>query len=255
MWMLLWLLVTSCGFKWYVQSEGGPITTICVSIWFWLRYLLLQGKTKIRQGSPSQACCSLNKDAIDWLWVACLLSAIWHHDWVFPLLLEMWHELRMQILYHCLLRFGWIKMYLSKPTIGSWWSQWVVMAACHCYLWWTWWSDTLWATLIRSWLHPLSCYPQIAFVEISLQFHRCMLWILWVHPGEIGTWMLQKCLVMSCIIQEWHCWWPGGGNWWVWIRLRPGPVLSSRYPAAVSTHSLWQLDASSIDISLRFECI
>ncbi len=43
---------------------------------------------------------------------------------------------------------GQIIMYLlSIPTIGSWWSQWVVMAVHHCYLWARWWSDTLGVTL------------------------------------------------------------------------------------------------------------
>jgi hypothetical protein len=32
------------------------------------------------------------------------------------------------------------------------------MAACHCRSWWRWWSVTLWATLMRLWLHSLSCY-------------------------------------------------------------------------------------------------
>jgi hypothetical protein len=35
-----------------------------------------------------------------------------------------------------------------------------------------WWSDTLWVTLIRLWLHWLSWYCQIVVVEISLQFYR-----------------------------------------------------------------------------------
>jgi hypothetical protein len=43
---------------------------------------------------------------------------------------------------------GQIIMYLlSIPTIGSWWSQWVVMAVHHCYLWARWWCDTLGVTL------------------------------------------------------------------------------------------------------------
>jgi hypothetical protein len=67
--------------------------------------------------------------------------------------------------------FGLIVMFLSTPTVGSWWNQLVPMAACHCYLWWRWWSDTLWATLIRLWLHFLSCYLQNV-VEISLQSPR-----------------------------------------------------------------------------------
>ncbi len=56
------------------------------------------------------------------------------------------------------------------PPIRRWWSQWVVMVALHCYLWCScWWSDTLWATLIRLWLLSLSYYLQTV-LEISLQF-------------------------------------------------------------------------------------
>jgi hypothetical protein len=61
-------------------------------------------------------------------------------------------------------------MYLS-PTVGSWWSQWVVRAACHCCSWQRWRSGTLWGTLIRLWPHSLLCYVQ-SVVEISLQSHR-----------------------------------------------------------------------------------
>jgi hypothetical protein len=57
--------------------------------------------------------------------------------------------------------FGLLIIYLSTPTVRSSQSQWVVMAALHCYSWWRWWSDTLWATLIKLWLHSLSCYLQI----------------------------------------------------------------------------------------------
>ncbi len=64
--------------------------------------------------------------------------------------------------------FGWL-LY-TMPTIRSRWTQWVVTAACHCYSWWRWWSDTLWMTLIRLWLHLLLCYVWIVVVEISLQF-------------------------------------------------------------------------------------
>ncbi len=42
---------------------------------------------------------------------------------------------------------GWV--FIIYTTIGSWCSQWVVMAAHHCYLWWRWRSDILWATIIR----------------------------------------------------------------------------------------------------------
>jgi hypothetical protein len=78
----------------------------------------------------------------------CLLRGSWHHDWVFSLLSKIQHKHRMQI-------FSWlyawnfehISIYLSKPTIRSWWNQWGVMAASPCNWWWRWWvwysvSDT-----------------------------------------------------------------------------------------------------------------
>jgi hypothetical protein len=49
-------------------------------------------------------------------------------------------------------KFGLITLKLSTPPMRNGWSQQVVMAACHCYSWWRWQSDTLWATLIRLWL-------------------------------------------------------------------------------------------------------
>jgi hypothetical protein len=52
-----------------------------------------------------------------------------------------------------------IIIYSSTPTVRSWWLQ--LVAACHCYLWSMWWSDTLWATLIRLRLHSLLSYLQI----------------------------------------------------------------------------------------------
>lgn len=38
--------------------------------------------------------------------------------------------------------------YLHPPFGGCWWSQWVVLAACHGYSRWRWLSDTFWSTLI-----------------------------------------------------------------------------------------------------------
>ncbi len=87
-----------------------------------------------------------------------LLSASQHHIWVFPLLPERQQKLRTQIVYNGLPKFWQIIICLSTLTVGSWWTQSVVMAARHCRLWWRWWSVTLWATLMRLWLHSLSCY-------------------------------------------------------------------------------------------------
>jgi hypothetical protein len=43
--------------------------------------------------------------------------------------------------------FGFI-IVLIYTLVRSWWSQFRVMAARHCYSWWRWWSNTMWVTLI-----------------------------------------------------------------------------------------------------------
>jgi hypothetical protein len=89
-----------------------------------------------------------------WVWFALSnLSASWTSWPKTSLLLEnvtetSWHRFT----WNC----GQIILCLSTPTVSSWGCQWLVMAAGHCYLWWRWWFDTFWATLIRLWLHSLS---------------------------------------------------------------------------------------------------
>ncbi len=71
--------------------------------------------------------------------------------------------------HQCILLEG----YLSTPTIGTYWSLWVVMAAhFHCYFWWRCLSDTLCATVIRLRWHSLSCYLQYVIVHFPLESHR-----------------------------------------------------------------------------------
>jgi hypothetical protein len=57
---------------------------------------------------------------------------------------------------------GWNYYILIYTTVRH--HDYELIASYHCYSWWTWWSDTLWATLIRLWLH-LSCYHQTVVVE------------------------------------------------------------------------------------------
>ncbi len=63
------------------------------------------------------------------------------------------------------------------------------MAACHCYSWWSWWSDNFWVRLIGLWMASLLCYLQSVIVEFSLQqvqgFMVCNQFIKW-------TWCLLQ---------------------------------------------------------------
>ncbi len=142
-----------------------------------MRCLLVHGQVKVWWILPSQTCCSLNEDAIDFVLAMSLLSAVQHYKRVFLLFPETWQILRMQISYIDLPKFGadcYILIYTHNPELIS---QWVVMSVDHCYLWWIWWSDTSWATCIRLWLHSLPCYVQ-RVVEIYLQLDKPF-W-LWV---------------------------------------------------------------------------
>ncbi len=80
-------------------------------------------------------------------------------------------------------------VYLSVPTVGTWWSQLGVMATCHCYFQW-WWSEILWVTLIGLWLtlvmldmvllEPTEWLLSHCCCGVSLQSHWCDMY-LWVY--------------------------------------------------------------------------
>ncbi len=94
--------------------------------------------------------------------------------------------------------FGQIIMYLSTPTVRSWWIQWVVMeqlGIAICDERW-WWSISFSETLRRLFLHSLSCDLQLLVVEISLQFHRYM-GLAWYHWLTCTLHCSQKPLLKS----------------------------------------------------------
>ncbi len=86
--------------------------------------------------------------------------------------IEPTHMPLLMILWGFVQNFWWIIILLSTPAaVGSWWRQWVVMAAWPCNLWYMWWSETLSMILIRYHCTPFHVsYLQIVIVEISLQF-------------------------------------------------------------------------------------
>ncbi len=106
--------------------------------------------------------------------------------------METQEKFRTQIL-------GWLQD-SSAPTIGSWWSQWVVRPAHHCFLLWRWWSDTLWVTLIRfTTVHALLCYLQKVVVEIPLQSHKSLIiWSCLVCAAAVGSCSWRPIRVSQC---------------------------------------------------------
>jgi len=101
----------------------------------------------------------------------------------------------------------WFHTYLYL-SLGADESQWVVMAACHGYLWHSWWLDTLWVALIRLWPHSLSCHYQ--FVEISLQSHICVM-VAGIHGAVVlpwtCVWLLQIASHFFCACRVWSLFW------------------------------------------------
>jgi len=69
----------------------------------------------------------------------------------------------------------------------------VVMAVCHCHLWWRWRSDALWVTLTRLWLQLLSFYLHVVDVKISLESHRysSSMSHLFYHCSTASNWTKQ----------------------------------------------------------------
>jgi hypothetical protein len=120
----------------------------------------------------------------------------------------------------------------STSIVASWWSQWVVMAACYCYLWWCSWSDMSLVTLIRLWLH-YSCHASSGFagtdrtvpfnvvVEIHWQSRSYL-------PLECFSW------VVCCVSWSWS---ENAPVVLIWHPLVP--MLSQQQQYQV--HNLWML--------------
>jgi hypothetical protein len=65
------------------------------------------------------------------------------------------------------------------------------------YLFGRWWSDALWATLLRVWLHSLAHHVKVLAVEISLQFHRYLFGN--VRTQGLSHWAGSWSLINFCV--------------------------------------------------------
>jgi hypothetical protein len=102
-------------------------------------------------------------------------------------------------LYNSLPKFGLVIIYLCKPTVGSWWSQWAVMAARQWYSWWRWWFDTLWVTLIRLWPHSWCVDLVFSGIDLTATFGL----LLWTFPCSLRDNFYQLwCLNVLCSRHE-----------------------------------------------------
>ncbi len=123
-----------------------------------------------------------------------------HHDWLLLLLLKMHRNSRHRFLEWFAWTFVHVAIYLCTPTVGSWQRQWVIKAAHHCYSQWRWWSDTLWATLIRLWLYSLPCcLPFLCCGELCAISDICVL-----PQGHIKLYLWTENNI-GCFFLIFHC--------------------------------------------------
>lgn len=100
-------------------------------------------------------------------------------------------------------------------TVGRWWTQWVHMAAHHCYLWWSWWSDTceqFFLSLRRlSLLRRFPCIFIYIYICSANSLYVLFTWLAWhLNPGE-STWFFSK--TPSCETWEWDFHWRSINEW------------------------------------------
>jgi hypothetical protein len=123
-------------------------------------------------------------------------------------------------LYNSLPKFGLVIIYLCKPTVGSWWSQWGVMAARQWYSSWRWWFDTLWVTLIRLWSHSFLVCWFWYFVELTWQLPLDYYCGLFLAVSEIifiscDVWMF--CAADMRLIWQYGWWYITKASTWGWF--------------------------------------
>jgi hypothetical protein len=102
-------------------------------------------------------------------------------------------------------------------TVGSWWSQWVAMAAHHCYSWWRWkiWQFVYDPHKGMSYDHSNSC---VAFKMLLWRFLHSHRYIVFAHDNlcvsAIYIFLLSMTLISSrqrwvaldvVLWQQWSC--------------------------------------------------
>jgi hypothetical protein len=191
-------VVNSGELKNMFEVQESPMTTFYVglSILSAQDAFFYRRQAKMKWSLSSQAFCSLNEETIDFFYKLCLTESspfFWKCD------RNSSHRFCVMVCPD----FWLIIVYLSTPNMRSLWSQWVVMAACHCHSLGRGQSDILCATLIMLWLHRLYCYFQV--VEISLQFLRymCITWKVLVYYFKSQVQALQSCF--GSIVQNLVC--------------------------------------------------
>ncbi len=125
--------------------------------------------------SLTQAGCSLNEDFVDFSLSAMSLEC-WPTSWLSHCCFQKCGSNSGCRFYMVVLS----RLFLSTPTVGGWWSQWWVMAAGYCHPWQRWWSNALWVTLTRLWLHL---------------FLLCLFWFSWnQHEGYLDSVLVDSPL-------------------------------------------------------------
>ncbi len=165
-------------FKDLFTVQEALTTTLCVDLSMYVLGsdgCLYRGKPKWNEVYPTQAGCSLNEDFVDFSLSAMSLEC-WPISWLSHCCFQKCGS--NSGCRFCMLVLS--RLFLSTPTVGGWWSQWWVMAAGYCDPWWRWWSNSLWVTPTRLWLHL---------------FLLCLFWFSWnQHEGYLDSVLVDSPL-------------------------------------------------------------
>ncbi len=103
-------------------------------------------------------------------------------------------------------------VYLSIPTVKSWWSQLGVPAASHCYRWWRWWFYALWV-IVKQLL-------RLGFL-FSCLLICCQIWNLYnLLPAHLSIlfWLTYILSLEYICVWNWLLIWIHVCSWiWFWI--------------------------------------
>lgn len=107
--------------------------------------------------------------------------------------------------------FRWIVI-LSTATVGSWWSQWVVMAIVYGYSWWRWRFSLEWVTHIRLW--PLLSGSMVFRIWTCIVggygLKQCVEFVWFSIFDIVANWWRALLSLGNQCLKMWCVW---GGDW------------------------------------------
>jgi hypothetical protein len=106
--------------------------------------------------------------------------------------------------------FGLVIIYLSTPTVRSWWNQWLSIVACHSNSWWRWWSEG------DGHSHKVTSYNcTYCYVTFQLVLRRFLCGFLDIYDWNSQGWLHSVLLYLFLVSQELIQWFHSKSYWGV----------------------------------------